>query len=111
MAVLAAALDDPNGFYSRYGGSERFNIVLVIKGIPFEGEKRLAGAQFDPLRKVGAHVVFDDRPPDEDAHTMWGANHSKGGVAVIRPDLWVGVTAFPDEMERVAEFFDGFLLE
>ncbi|KAK4196478.1 FAD binding domain-containing protein [Triangularia verruculosa] len=107
--AFSSALSSSTGFWTRYGGQERFTVTVVIKRMPFEvGDDELLNGLED---KVGAKVVFDDRQPDEDVHTTYGANHSKGGVVVIRPDLWVGVTAFPDEMEeKVGGYFDGFLL-
>lgn len=106
------AIRDPKGFYRRFGGVDMFNIVLVTKLLPFELDTVSASARelIDLLRDEGAQVVFDDRAPDEDAHTTWGANHATGGVAVIRPDLWVATTAFPDEMAMVKDYFAGFLL-
>jgi len=109
VAAFADALEDPDGFYQRFGGSERFNIVVVVKGLPFEVDDALGCSEFDPLRRVKAHILSDDRAPDEDAHTTWGAHHEKGGLAVIRPDLWVGTTAFPDDTKLITEYFDGFL--
>lgn len=104
-----SALMASSGFYERYGGADRFNVVLVVKCLPFEIEWRLA--QTEELARLGeiATVVFDDRAPDEDAHTTWGANHSTGAVAVVRPDLWVGMTAFPDEVAAFDAYFGGFL--
>jgi phenol 2-monooxygenase (NADPH) len=107
VASFSAALDDPAGFYRQFDGEERFGIVLVVKGMPFEVDEIL-DSSFARLRKV-ARVLYDDRAPDEDAHTTWGVNHRKGAVAVIRPDLWVGFTAFPSESERIAQYFGGFL--
>ncbi|KAI0409180.1 FAD binding domain-containing protein [Xylaria palmicola] len=106
------ALRSPTGFYQRFGGADMFNLLLVTKLMPFELERLSPSAAelVGQLRGEGTRIVFDDRAPDEDAHTTWGANHAKGGVAVIRPDLWVGMTAFPDEMETVADYFAGFLL-
>ncbi|KAG7118481.1 Aromatic hydroxylase fmpF like protein [Verticillium longisporum] len=106
-------LNDPKGFYTRFGGSSCFNVVVILKMLPFQW----SGADVDPgLAAVrdalpeGATVVFDDKAPDEDAHTVWGANHLTGGVAVIRPDLWVASTAFPDKMEGVSGLFEDFLI-
>ncbi|KAI8630831.1 FAD binding domain-containing protein [Xylariaceae sp. FL1651] len=111
LSKFAEALKSPDGFYGRFGGASMFNVVMVVKMLPFEFEAIPApyAEILDALRQVNATVVFDDRAPDEDAHTTWGANHTTGGVAVIRPDLWVGVTAFPEETERVEEYLGGFL--
>ncbi|KAI1749774.1 FAD binding domain-containing protein [Xylaria castorea] len=102
----------PEGFYQRFGGATMFNIVLVTKLMPFELEtlSPMVAELIDCFRGEG-EVLYDDRPPDEDAHTTFGVNHAKGGIAVIRPDLWVGMTAFPDETDAVADYFAGFLLE
>lgn len=112
LGAFVKALKQPAGFFAKYGGAALFNIVLVTKLMPFELDALPAhvSALLDQLKEeAGAQVVFDDRAPDEDAHTTWGANHSKGGVAVIRPDLWTATTAFPDEMDEITKYFDGFL--
>ncbi|KAJ3580048.1 hypothetical protein NPX13_g521 [Xylaria arbuscula] len=113
IRVFVDALKDPESFYRRFGGVDMFNVVLVTKLLPFELEtlSPLATEVVNTLRgEAEAHVLFDDRAPDEDAHTTWGASHGSGGVAVIRPDLWVGVTAFPDETNKILEYFSGFLV-
>ncbi|KAF4543313.1 Monooxygenase FAD-binding protein [Lasiodiplodia theobromae] len=100
----------PDGFYHRYGGTERFNLVLVVKRLPWEMDEVVGGSQeLEALRKC-ATVVYDDRAPDEDAHTTWGVNHRTGALAIVRPDLWVGMGVQPGEVERVEEYFGGFLL-
>ncbi|KAI1495528.1 FAD binding domain-containing protein [Biscogniauxia marginata] len=96
-------------FYNRFGGPARFNIVVIVKCMPFEFEERKHAPELEPLWNK-ATVLFDDRAPDEDAHTAWGAHHGKGGVAIVRPDLWVGMTAFPSETQKIATYFDSFLL-
>ncbi|KAL7622055.1 hypothetical protein AAE478_007556 [Parahypoxylon ruwenzoriense] len=111
LRVFAEELQNPAGFYKRFGGKQLFNIVIATKLMPFQLKELPAGASetMEILRKEGAHVIFDDRPPDDDAHTTWGAHHANGGVAVIRPDLWVGITAFPDETDVITKYFEGFL--
>ncbi|XXH03673.1 hypothetical protein Hte_010078 [Hypoxylon texense] len=112
LGAFVAALGRPASFFARFGGAALFNVVVVAKLLPFQLRELPppAAALLDRLREeAGAQVVFDDRAPDEDAHTTWGANHSKGGVAVIRPDLWVGTTAFPDETDAITKYFDAFL--
>lgn len=100
----------PDGFYRRYGGAERFNVVLVVKRLPWEMDEVVGGSrELEALRKC-ATVVYDDRAPDEDAHTTWGVNHRTGALAVVRPDMWVGMGVQPGEVERVEEYFGGFLL-
>ncbi|KAI1146765.1 FAD binding domain-containing protein [Nemania diffusa] len=113
LDALATAWSGPGGFYARAGGAALLNVVLVAKLLPFELEAALesGGSPLlkEFLRDTGATVVFDDRAPDEDAHTTWGANHSTGAVAVIRPDLWVGMTAFPERSGEIEEYFAQFL--
>ncbi|KAJ5170458.1 uncharacterized protein N7500_003241 [Penicillium coprophilum] len=105
-SMLAA--DAPLNFYARYGGPRRFNIVVVAKGTPFEVEERLQG---DDLCALGenATFLFDDRTPDEDAHSTYGVNHRTGAVVVIRPDLWVGMSGMPDDLDLLNDYFAGFL--
>ncbi|ROT35240.1 FAD/NAD(P)-binding domain-containing protein [Sodiomyces alkalinus F11] len=109
--AFLANLAEPKGFYMRLGGEERFNVVLVVKRLPFEWESSSDWGQsaIKAALPKGATVVYDDRAPDEDAHTTWGVNHSTGGLAVVRPDLWVSITAFPADTDRVAQYFDAFL--
>ncbi|KUI69011.1 Phenol 2-monooxygenase [Cytospora mali] len=115
--VLRQATCFARGFlphcYERFGGLQCFNLIAVVKCMPFELEARQrrgpASPDLDPLWRA-ATVVFDDRAPDEDAHTTWGVNHATGGVAVIRPDLWVGMTASPAETDGITEYFESFLL-
>ncbi|KAI5926689.1 FAD binding domain-containing protein [Camillea tinctor] len=113
LKAFVQTLLDQTGFYRRFGGAGLFNIVLITKLMPFELEALPSGASelVDILMKQGAQILFDDRAPDEDAHTTWGANHERGSVAVIRPDLWVGMSAFPDETDAITEYFEGFLQE
>ena len=97
------------GFHSRYGGREVFNIVLVTKCLPFEIAERMADPELSTLGEA-ATVVYDDRPPDEDAHYTWGVDHAKGAIVVVRPDLWVAMSAFPDETAELDRYFGNFLL-
>ncbi|KAI0465611.1 FAD binding domain-containing protein [Xylaria cf. heliscus] len=105
------ALRAPAGFYRRFGGASMFNIIVITKLMPFELETLPpAAAELVGFLRSEAEVLYDDRPPDEDAHTTFGANHAKGGIAVIRPDLWVGITAYLDETDIIANYFAGFLV-
>lgn len=94
--------------YDRFGGAERFNVLLVVKALPHETEALLAGPEFEKLREV-ATIVSDDRAPDDDAHYQYGINHTRGAVVVVRPDLMVGITAWPEDMEAVEKYLAGFL--
>ncbi|KAK4244017.1 FAD binding domain-containing protein [Corynascus novoguineensis] len=114
VARFGSALSDPKGFYRRYGREGLFQVVLVVKKLPFEFYEFAAsedgrGLLAPLLQLESTVVVYDDRAPDEDAHTTYGANHQKGAVAVVRPDLWVGTSCYPEETERLAGYFQGFL--
>ncbi|GME55942.1 Monooxygenase FAD-binding protein [Neofusicoccum parvum] len=108
VSAFTAALA-PGGFYHRFGGPERFNILVVVKRLPWEIDAVMSTPELQ-LLKQHATIIYDDRAPDEDAHTTWGANHTDGGLAVVRPDLWVGTAVFPDEVDALSKYFDGFLL-
>jgi len=109
VSTFAASLLKADGFYQKFGGAERFNIILVVKHLPWETDAILSTPELRILQQH-ATVVYDDRAPDEDAHTTWGANHTEGGLAVVRPDLWVGTTVLPDEVDSLFQYFSGFLL-
>ena len=105
----------PGGFWERFGECRTFNIVLVVKALPHEiGELLKAqDSENDDLKSLREHatIVFDDRVPDEDAHYWYGINHARGAVVVVRPDLWLGMSAWPEDVEAVEEYFGGFLVD
>ncbi|EFQ95145.1 hypothetical protein PTNB73_04506 [Pyrenophora teres f. teres] len=101
----------PAGFYARFGGSERFNILLVTKAVPGEAEALLNGDPALEQLKKRATIVYDDRAPDEDAHYWFAVNHARGAVVVARPDLKVGISAWLDGSETISNYFGGFLTE
>jgi phenol 2-monooxygenase len=108
LSQFAEALG-PSGFYQRFGGPSTFNIVVVVECVPFELDELLPKEGMENLKKV-ANFVFDDRAPDENAHTTWGADRKNGGLAVVRPDLWVGITATLGGVETLDKYFGSFLL-
>lgn len=99
----------PGGFFDRFGGRERFNVVLVVKALPHEADELLGGHDLQNLRGV-ATVVYDDRAPDEDVHNTYGVNHARGAVVVIRPDLLVGASAWPEDSKSITEYLSTFLI-
>jgi phenol 2-monooxygenase len=110
LARFAAALGQPQSFYSRFGGPERFNLVVVAKAVPFEAEDLMAGEDLSAVRRH-ARLLFDDRAPDEDAHTCYEVDHAEGAVVVVRPDLWIGTSAFlGDGATALDEYFGNFML-
>ncbi|KAF2004770.1 FAD binding domain-containing protein [Amniculicola lignicola CBS 123094] len=100
----------PTGFFHRFGGAKRFNLVLVVKALPYERDALLAGDDLQGLSE-NATVLFDDRVPDEDAHYWYGINHARGAAVVVRPDLWVGTSAWPEDVTVLDDYFGGFLIE
>ncbi|KAK3369737.1 FAD binding domain-containing protein [Lasiosphaeria ovina] len=117
VAQLARAGFGAGGFYERFGGCDRFNVLLVIKALPHEvvGEGSLlaAGPDEPELARLldVATLVYDDRAPDEDAHYWYAVNHARGAIVVVRPDLVVGMSAWPEETAAVDKYFSGFLVE
>lgn len=109
LTTLSQSLKDSNSFYRRFGGAEMFNIILVAKGIPFEVDDAVMGDDIAALREA-ATILYDDRAPDEDAHTTWGANHTTGALVVVRPDLWTGISAAPNELQEINDYLEGFLI-
>lgn len=104
----------PTGFFARFGGSAMFNVILVTKALPFETEKLLQpDDEEDELMHLREHatVVYDDRSPDEDGHYWYGINHARGAVVIVRPDLWVGVSSWPEEVGVLEAYLGGFLVE
>jgi len=113
LAVLSKHLRDPSGFFARFGGAERFNVVLVVNALVHEIEGLMHGGGRDELKGLGeiATVVYDDRAPDQDAHYWYGINHARGAVVVVRPDLWIGTSVWPEDLRALDEYFGGFLVE
>ena len=109
LVKFAAALSDPHSFFHRYGGHSRFNPVLVTKCIPHEAPPLLASDGL-ALLKDQCTVVYDDRAPDEDAHTCYGVDHAKGAVVFVRPDLWIGTSVFLDEIDELGRYFAQWLV-
>ncbi|EAU35437.1 conserved hypothetical protein [Aspergillus terreus NIH2624] len=109
LAVLAGELRKREGFYERFGGREMFNLILVVKTLSHQTAELLEG-DLAPL-KDHATTVYDDRAPDDDAHYWYGVNHARGALVVVRPDLAVGVSVWPEEIGKLNKYFASFLLE
>ena len=110
MARFSQQALGPDGFYTKHGGPKVFNIILILKALPFEKEQLLHGDDLRNLR-TSATVVYDDRAPDQDAGYWYGINHARGAVVVVRPDLIVGTSCWPEEDSILGKYFEGFLLE
>ena len=108
LATFSKALRS-DGFFLKYGGLERFRIIVVVKGMPFDVKAKMGGEDLRDLRE-NSILLADDRSPDEDAHTTYGINHAKGAAVIVRPDLWVGNSFFPDEVGDMGCYFEAFLV-
>ena len=75
------------------------------------GDEREAVAEDDKLQHLRdvATVVYNDRSPYKDAHYWYGINHARGAVIVVRPDLWVGISAWSEDAVTIDKYFEGFL--
>ena len=104
------ALAPRGGFYARFGGRRRFNVVLVTKLLPHEADEALQEPDLENLRSL-ATVVYDDRQPDDDAHYWYGVNHARGATVIVRPDLVVGMSAWPEDTGAISDYLSGFLIE
>lgn len=108
--LSSEGISAPGGFYRRFGGHERFNVLLIVKALPHEAEGLLDGPDLAGLKAVST-VVYDDRAPDEDAHYWYSVNHARGAVVLVRPDFVVGMSSWPEESEKLGEYLGGFLVE
>ncbi|GBE80915.1 hypothetical protein SCP_0306370 [Sparassis crispa] len=111
LTALDAHLASSQSFYNRFGRSNMFKIVLITNLLPLDYEDHFAGnatGTLEYLRKI-ATLVWDDQLPGRDAHTVYGVDHAKGAVAVVRPDLWTGISVLPGEAEMLDEYFERFL--
>ncbi|KAL8823835.1 MAG: hypothetical protein Q9191_005513 [Dirinaria sp. TL-2023a] len=111
VATFSQQALGPKGFVARYGGKQMFNVVLVLKALPDESAALLADADLMFLKETAATVVYDDRAPDQDAHYWYGINHARGAVVAVRPDLWVGMSIWPEECRAMEDYFSSFLVE
>lgn len=106
---LSVAMSSPTGFYHKYGGYTRFNAVLITKCLPHETVPLLAQDEFTGLREK-CTLLYDDRAPDEDAHTCYEVDHTKGALVFVRPDLWIGTSVFVDQVEEMERYFAEWLV-
>ncbi|KAL8886460.1 MAG: hypothetical protein Q9205_007480 [Flavoplaca limonia] len=106
---LAQAMSDPSSFFRRFGGLDRFNPVIVTKCIPHEAESLLQSDGLEFLR-ANCTIVYDDRAPDEDAHTCYEVDHVRGAIVFVRPDLWIGTSVFMDQVDLLDSYFEAWLV-
>ena len=109
LEAFSVKLASSTSFYNRFGGRDRFNIVVVTKCLPYEAELLLGSDDLKAVRE-NARVLYDDRTPDEDAHSCYEVNHTKGAIVVVRPDLWVGTSVFLKDAEALGDYFEQWLV-
>ena len=102
-------LSNPGSFYKSYGGQQRFNLVLVTTLMPLEAATALQGQDLKEVREL-ANILYDDRAPDENAHTCYEVDHAKGAVVVVRPDLWVGTSVPLSDGSSLNGYFSEWLV-
>lgn len=109
LAKLAKSMSSQSSFYHTFGGRTRFNPILLTKCLQHEAEPLLA---LDDLASLRDHctILYDDRAPDEDAHTCYEVDQAKGAILVVRPDLWIGTSVFLDEAEELGNYFGEWLV-
>ena len=109
LTNVSQSLDSPHGFFQKYGAAARFNLQLVVKCLPGDEKRSLGGPDLSGVRRY-AGLIYDDRAPDEDAHTTYEVSHARGAIVVIRPDLWVGTSVYLDEVEQLDVYFGSWLV-
>ena len=109
LSRLTAALSEPSFFFLKFGALSRFNPVLVTKCVPHEVAPLLASEDLEVLRQK-CTIVYDDRAPDEDAHTCYEVDHARGAIVFVRPDLWIGTSKFLDQVDELSKYFEDWLV-
>ncbi|KAL4925216.1 FAD binding domain-containing protein [Aspergillus undulatus] len=114
LAIFSKTVFRSDGLFARYGGLNRINVVILTKSSPYEANRLLGprNGREDDLRGLREHatVLYDDRAPDDDAHSWYGVNHARGAVVAVRPDLTVGVSVWPEDVDSLEDYFGGFLV-
>ncbi|BCS28307.1 uncharacterized protein APUU_61355S [Aspergillus puulaauensis] len=115
LMIFSKKTFGPDGLFARFGGKAIFNVILVTKALPYEARRLLASqnGKEDDLKGLREHaaVVYDDRVPDDDAHYWYGVNHARGAAVAVRPDLSVGVSVWPEDVEGLDAYFGEFLVK
>jgi phenol 2-monooxygenase len=95
-------MKDSASWYSKFGGRERFNIVLVMRLLLFELASFLDKAPELEWLRENTRWVYDDRAPDEGAHIWYTVSRSKDAAVTERPDFFglVPVQSLIDRVNR-----------
>ncbi|KAL4794243.1 FAD binding domain-containing protein [Aspergillus venezuelensis] len=114
LATFSKKVFRPDGLFCRYGGHSKFNVILVTKSLPYEAKRALGPlhGQEDDLRglRENATLVYDDRVPDDDAHSWYGVNHARGAAVAVLPSLVVGTSIWPEDVDALEAYLSGFLV-
>lgn len=97
-------------WFWRHGGASAFRVVLVTKSMAHEVESEgLLDGELAGLSSPVCTLLFDDRTPDEDAHTTYGVDYTKGAVVVVRPDLIIGTAVALHDTASLGPYFASWL--
>lgn len=112
LVAFAKHVADPKSFVNRW--ADLFELVFLTKLLPLDLEEYFAQESEDVKALKGlfdrARLGIDDELPEKDAHHIYGVDHAKGALVVIRPDLWTGITVHPEEGPALDEYFGRFLI-
>lgn len=110
LRALDAYLASPKSFYRGAASGDLFKLVVVARATPTEADARIAGF---PFLAAHAQLVYDDQLPPGifggDAHSIYGVDHARGAVVVVRPDTWVGTAVTVDGVSSLEAYFSSFL--
>ena len=109
LTEFSNALASPVSFFWTYGARSRFNPVVVTKLSPSEAALHLDMEDLAAIKQY-CKILYDDRAPDEDAHTCYEVDHAKGAIVVVRPDLWIGTNVFLGDVDRLNGYFEEWLV-
>ncbi|OBZ65833.1 Phenol 2-monooxygenase [Grifola frondosa] len=111
LKALEAHFSSPSSFFSKFTGTGLFKLVLVTNLLPLDLEEHFSGENSKSLKwlRENAFIVWDDGLPGNDAHSVYGVDHTRGAVVVVRPDLWTGISVGPEDSKMLDEYFGRFL--
>ncbi|KAL9621629.1 MAG: hypothetical protein Q9204_008103, partial [Flavoplaca sp. TL-2023a] len=87
LARLSSELESPQAFFHTYGARSHFNSVFLCKDFPSEVglildiDEQLAGL------KQYCTILYDERAPDQDAHSSYKVSHARGAVIVVATQI------------------------
>lgn len=131
---LASAIDDPEGFYRKFGGSDPskvFDVMSICKATKSEvnytdlppvfrthwSKYVSASLSISMLCRLTCSVVYrvllDDADMFQrtggDGYEKYGIDEAAGAVVVVRPDGYVGIVAPYDSINDIRDYFGAFM--